>query len=119
MEHFFYGPCATVSTFEDRAPVLRILETPGLGRVLVVDAGRSTKVGVIGDRLAGLGVQDGWRGVVINSVIRDSPGVNLLSIGVKAIGTTARRGSTLADTKHGQTLNFGGAAFAARQLGLC
>ena len=107
----FCGPCETVSTFEDHIPVLQMLETPGDGRVLVVQAGGSTKVGVMGDRLAGLAVQNGWRGVVINGAIRDSAGIIALPLGVKALGTTARRGWSLADTTKGQNVMFGGVIF--------
>lgn len=87
----FFGPCATMTVFEDHTPVLAALASPGGDRVLVVDGGGSLRVGLMGDRLAEIGVKNGWRGVVINGAIRDSAGIDALSIGVRALGTTARR----------------------------
>ena len=90
----FFGPCATVATFEDHTPVLNVLSEPGNGRVLVVDGQGSLRIGLMGDRLAEIGVRNGWAGVVINGAIRDSLGIDALAIGVKALGATARRGWT-------------------------
>lgn len=88
----FYGHCATLKVFEDHLPVLKRLEEPGEGRVLVVDAGASMRVGVMGDRLAAVGLAQGWAGIVVNGAIRDSVGIDALNWGVKALGATARRG---------------------------
>ncbi|MGV8856651.1 MAG: ribonuclease E activity regulator RraA [Devosia sp.] len=90
----FFGPCVTLATFEDHTPVLAALQQPGNGRVLVVDGQGSLRIGLMGDRLAGFGASNGWAGVIINGVIRDSLGMHNLDIGVKALGTTARRGWT-------------------------
>jgi len=106
-----FGPCSTLSTFEDHTLVLRALSEPGNGRVLVVDAGGSLRVGVMGDRLAGIGVQNGWAGVIINGAIRDSAGIDQLDLFVKAIGTTARRGWTQAASQRDAVLQIGGASF--------
>ncbi len=108
----FYGPCLTLATFEDHTPVLRALETEGRGRILVIDGQGSLRVGLMGDRLAEIGVQNGWRGVVINGAIRDSKGIEALSLGVKALGTTARRGWTKGPSTQGEPLSFGDATFA-------
>ncbi len=108
----FFGPCATVATFEDHTPVLRALETEGRGRVLVVDGQGSLRVGLMGDRLAEIGVTNGWRGVIINGAIRDSAGIDALAIGVRALGTTARRGWTPGAATGPGPVNFGGATFA-------
>lgn len=104
----FAGPCATVRTFEDHLPVLKALEEEGHGRVLVVDAGGSLRVGVMGDRLAGLGASNGWCGVVIRGAIRDSVAINALDLGVKALGVTARRGWTATSGERDLPLQFGG-----------
>ncbi|MBI1417049.1 MAG: ribonuclease E activity regulator RraA [Limimaricola sp.] len=105
----FRGRAATVATFEDHTPVLAMLSTPGEGRVLVVDAQGSLRVGVMGDNLAARGVANGWTGVVINGAIRDSAGIAPLDLGVRALGTTARRGWTKAHTASDLPLAFGGA----------
>lgn len=106
-----FGPCSTRSTFEDHTPVLQALSEPGNGRVLVVDAGGSLRVGVMGDRLAAIGVTNGWAGVIINGAIRDSVGIDQLDLAVKALGTTARRSWTHSAVERDTVLQFGGATF--------
>lgn len=89
-------------------PVREILSTPGLGRVLVVDAGDQGFVGVMGDRLAGRAVQSGWAGVVVVGAIRDSGAINAMPLGVRALRTTARRSLTGVPGTIGDDLVVGG-----------
>lgn len=107
----FFGPCATVATFEDHTPVLEALSGPGDGRVLVVDGQGSLRIGLMGDRLAGIGVKNGWAGVVVNGAIRDSLGIDALDIGVKALGATPRRGWSAGPSMLDIPLGFGGVVF--------
>ncbi len=109
----FVGKCATVTAFDDHTPVLRALSEAGHGRVLVVDGGGSLRVGLMGDRLASIAVDNGWTGLVVNGAIRDSLGINALPIGVKALGTTARRGLATAATERDAPVTFGDARFTA------
>ncbi|WP_407495702.1 ribonuclease E activity regulator RraA [Pseudooceanicola sp. MF1-13] len=103
----FWGMVETLKTFEDHTPVLATVSTPGHGRVLVVDAGGSMRIGVMGDRLAKIAATNGWAGVVINGLIRDSLEINAVDIGVKALGTTARRGWTATEGQRSLPLEFG------------
>ena len=68
----FGGPIATVKVDDDNAPVRQLLETPGAGRVLVVDNGGSLRCALVGDRLAQLAITNGWAGIVVYGCIRDS-----------------------------------------------
>lgn len=90
----FAGPAATLKVHEDHRRVKDAVSEPGHDRVLVVDAGGSLRIGVMGDVLAGLAVKNGWTGVVIHGGIRDSVAIDKLDLGVKALGATARRGKT-------------------------
>lgn len=82
----FFGPAVTLVSLEDHTPVLATLSEPGLGRVLVVDGGGSMRIGVLGDRLAGIAANNNWAGIVVNGVVRDSNGIDNLDIGIKALG---------------------------------
>ncbi|EYS91616.1 ribonuclease [Cupriavidus sp. SK-4] len=118
-EHFS-GPCATLRVQEDHRPVLRRLSAPGAGRVLVVDVGGSLRIGVFGDRLAGLAASNGWAGLVIHGVIRDSKTVNAIDIGVKALGTTAlRNAAEQPGSEDDVPLAFGGVTFTPGQWVYC
>lgn len=87
----FFGPCATIKCFEDNRLVRQASLSPGEGRVLVVDAGGSMRVAMMGDVLAANCVKSGWAGAVIFGVVRDTPQINELEFGIKALGTTCRR----------------------------
>ncbi len=107
----FYGPCVTVKTFEDHLPLVEVLRGPGEGRILVVDAGGSLRMGVMGDRMAEIAIASGWRGAVIFGAIRDSLGIDQLNFGVKALGTTARRTWIHGGGHQGVPVEFGNARF--------
>lgn len=108
----FFGPCSTLATFEDHTPVLRALETAGQGRILVVDGQGSLRVGLMGDRLAGIAVRNGWRGVILHGAVRDSAGIDGLPLGVKALGTTARRSEAPTQGGRDEPVCFGGVTFS-------
>ncbi|SHI43480.1 hypothetical protein [Wenxinia saemankumensis] len=104
----FFGPAAVLETHHDHEPVLAALSEPGKARVLVVAAQGSLTVGVMGDRLAARAVENGWRGVIVDGAIRDSLGMEPLPLGVRARGTTARRGWAPGPSRRGGPVTIGG-----------
>ncbi len=87
----FYGEISTVKCFEDNSKVREQLSQAGNGRVLVVDAGGSQRCAMLGDILASMGVDNGWTGVIMYGLIRDSLDIGQMPIGVKALGTLPRK----------------------------
>lgn len=83
----FYGPIATLKLFEDNGLVRKTLDTPGEGRVLVIDGGGSLRCALLGDQLAALAVKNGWAGVVVWGCIRDSKAISTMALGVFALAT--------------------------------
>jgi regulator of ribonuclease activity A len=83
----FHGPIATLKIFEDNGLVRKTLDTPGNGRVLVIDAGGSLRCAVLGDQLAMLAVNNDWAGVVVWGCIRDSQAIAAMDLGVLALAT--------------------------------
>ena len=106
----FAGPCMTVKAHEDHRALMSLAATPGQGRVLVVDAGGSLRVASMGDRIAAAAAANGWVGAVIYGAIRDTAGIDELDFGVKALGTTARRGEVPIGGLVGAPLRFAGLA---------
>ena len=86
----FSGPVATVRCFEDNVVLKRMLGEPGAGRVLVVDAGGSTRVAVVGDMIGALAAGNGWAGLVINGCVRDVAALGALELGIAALGSNPR-----------------------------
>ena len=87
----FHGQISTLKVVEEFIPIKQTLQTAGESRVLVVDGSASMKVALLGDRLAEIGLNNGWAGIVINGCIRDSTNVADIAIGVKALNTNPRR----------------------------
>lgn len=104
----FSGVAATLKVHEDNSLVRSQLETPGEGRVLVVDGGGSQRCALLGDQLAALAVRNGWAGVVVWGCVRDSTALKGLNLGVLALAThplkSVKRGAGAA----GETLRFAG-----------
>ena len=91
----FAGPAVTVKCFEDNALLKTTLaeEPDPSGKVLVVDGGGSLRSALVGDLIAGIAAQRGWAGLVIFGAVRDSAALNLLDLGIKALGTNPRKSS--------------------------
>ena len=87
----FAGPITTVRCFEDNALLKSVLSEPGNGGVLVIDGDGSLHTALVGDVIAGLGVDNGWAGLIINGAVRDAATLRTLDIGIKALGTNPAR----------------------------
>lgn len=83
----FSGRIATLKLFEDNSLVRKALESPGEGRVLVIDGGGSLRRALVGDQLAAIAVRNGWSGIVVYGCIRDSRAIGEMDIGMFAIDT--------------------------------
>ncbi len=107
----FCGRCRTVKTFEDHRLIKSVFTEPGEGQILVVDGGGSLRIGLMGDLMASLAIKNGWAGAVLFGVIRDSAAIDGMDFGVKAIGTTARRGAAEMAGLVDVPVSFGGVTF--------
>jgi regulator of ribonuclease activity A len=108
----FSGPVRTVACFEDNALLKRILSTRGDGAVLVIDGGGSLRTALCGDLIAGLGVTNGWAGLIINGAVRDRLALAELPIGIKALGTNPRKSAKVGVGEADIPVTFGGLTFA-------
>jgi regulator of ribonuclease activity A len=82
----FAGPVATVRCFEDNTLVKAALDTPGQGRVLVVDGGGGLRRALVGGNLAAAGARNGWAGIVVDGCVRDVAELTASDIGIRALG---------------------------------
>ncbi|HEY0201837.1 MAG TPA: ribonuclease E activity regulator RraA [Burkholderiaceae bacterium] len=81
----FAGPVATIKCFEDNSLVKAAVESPGQGRVLVVDGGASLRRALVGGNLATAAVRNGWAGIVVNGCVRDVAELRAAAIGLRAL----------------------------------
>lgn len=89
----------------------RLVNQPGDGQVLVIDGGGSLARALFGDVMAEIASRNGWSGLVINGVIRDSLEIDGIEIGVKALGTVSRRGEKTGAGEIDVPVSFGGVTF--------
>ena len=105
----FFGPVETVKCFEDNSRIKELSQTPGSGRVLVVDAGASVRNAVMGDMIATAFADHGWAGVIIWGAVRDVGQLGELDLGILALGHIPRPGIRRNDGQVGVDIRLGDA----------
>ncbi|KAG1192673.1 hypothetical protein G6F35_013605 [Rhizopus arrhizus] len=85
-----------------------LLAEPGYGRVLVVDGLGNAGHAILGDRMAGMGAQNGWAGVLINGYVRDTTVLARMPLGVHALGAVPNRARTLTTAAAGDQVRIQG-----------
>lgn len=104
----FTGPVETVKCFEDNSRIKELANSPGEGRVLVVDGGGSLRYALVGDVIGAEMVANGWVGVVIHGAVRDTRALATLDLGVMALGTTPRRCARIGEGTAAQPIELAG-----------
>jgi regulator of ribonuclease activity A len=112
----FAGPITTVRCFEDNALLKSVLSEPSEGGVLVIDGDGSLHSALVGDVIAGLGVENGWAGLIVNGAVRDAATLSTLDIGIKALGTNPRKSTKTGAGQRDIAVEFGGVVFAPGEL---
>ena len=108
----FSGPIATLKVFEDNSLVKQALESPGEGRVLVVDGGGSRRCGLVGGNLAVAAATNGWAGIVVYGCIRDVDELAEQPLGVRALAAFPRKSERGLHTgQMGRPVVFAGVTF--------
>lgn len=102
------GRVATLRTFEDAALLRHHLGTRGEGRILVVDAGGSLRLAVLGDKMAHLAQQNGWAGVLILGAVRDVLALKDMDFAVFALGSVPARAGRQGSGEWGVELSISG-----------
>lgn len=87
----FHGPAFTVKCFEDNSRIKELANTPGEGRVMVVDGGGSLRCALFGDVIAKEALANGWAGAVVFGCVRDKAVLRTLDFGIKALAATPRK----------------------------
>jgi regulator of ribonuclease activity A len=112
----FAGPITTIRCFQDNALLKSVLSEPGYGGVLVIDGDGSLHTALVGDVIAGLGVDNGWAGIIVNGAVRDAATLRTLDIGIKALGTNPRKSTKSGDGHRDVAVEFGGVVFVPGEI---
>jgi regulator of ribonuclease activity A len=102
------GRAQTLRTYEDAALIRQTLAGAGQGRVLVIDAGASLRAAVLGDRMARIGLENGWAGVLVHGAVRDIDILRGLDMAVFALNRTPVRGDSTGFGEVGVDLRIAG-----------
>ncbi|MBU0915767.1 ribonuclease E activity regulator RraA [Aquabacterium parvum] len=81
----FSGQVSTVKCFEDNTLVKAAVDSPGNGRVLVVDGGASLRRALVGGNLGKAAAKNGWAGVIVDGCVRDSAELAECNVGIRAL----------------------------------
>lgn len=97
----FAGPVVTVQCLDDNSVLKAAVESPGEGRVLVVDGGASLRRALLGGNLGAAAARNGWAGVLIDGCVRDVAELAVCDTGLRALASmplpTDRRNQGLRD----------------------
>ena len=108
----FAGPITTLKVFEDNTLIKQAVESPGEGRVLVVDGGGSPRHGLVGGNLAASAAENGWAGLVVYGYVRDVDELAEQPVGVRALGAFPRRSERGPHSgQSGRSVPFAGVTF--------
>lgn len=105
------GPMMTLRTFEHGALVPTVVEEPGDGQVLVIDAGGTERCAVIGTEVVEKALANDWSGIVVYGCVRDAEQLSQLGIAVKALNVHPRGADDKIYGERDVTLTFGGVVF--------
>lgn len=107
----FFGPVTTIKCQNDNALLKATLGAPSNGGVLVVDGGANMRTALVGDIIAGMAIENGWAGIIVNGPIRDSVAIGEMAVGLKALGTNPAKSSKSGAGDKDITISFGGVTF--------
>jgi regulator of ribonuclease activity A len=81
----FCGPVHTLRCLEDNSRVREAVNSPGQGRVLVIDGGGSLRYGLVGGNVAVAAANNGWAGIVADGCVRDLAELRAAGIPIRAL----------------------------------
>ena len=97
----FAGPVSTVQCLDDNSRVREAVNSPGQGRVLVVDGAGSLRRSLVGGNLGKAAQDNGWAGVLVYGAVRDAAELRACQVGIRALALmplpTDRRDQGLRD----------------------
>lgn len=106
----FGGQIETVQAPDAPGMVTQVLSQPGQNKVLVVDGGGQMNSAILDGQAASTAMRNGWKGIIVYGAIRGTSTIQGLSLGVKALGTTPRKG-TGSMGQRGGVVNIASAQF--------
>jgi regulator of ribonuclease activity A len=105
------GEVTTIKCFEDKGLLLKVLEQPGVGKVLLIDGGGSMRRALIDAETAQIGCDNGWEGIVCYGCVREVDELEEIDIGIHAIASIPVSADDQEIGEMDIAVNFGGVTF--------
>jgi regulator of ribonuclease activity A len=105
------GEIATIKCFEDKGLVLKTLEKPGLGKVLLFAGGGSRRRALIDSNAAQIAMDNGWEGIVCYGSVREVDDLEEINVGIHAIASIPVSADDQEVGEIDVAVNFGGVTF--------
>lgn len=112
----FCGEIVTIKCFEDNSLVRDLVNTPGDGRVIIVDGGGSLRHALLGDLLAASAADNGWSGLVINGCVRDVEILRNIELGIRALKSYPLKTEKRGEGQLNIPVSFAGVRFRPGQF---
>jgi len=107
----FGGQLVTIKCFEDKGLIEEIVQQPGVGKVLLIDGGGSTRRALIDINIAETALDNDWEGIVCFGAVRDVDALDELEIGIAAVGAIPVGALSEGVGETDLAVNFGGVTF--------
>jgi regulator of ribonuclease activity A len=106
----FFGSIHTLRCPEDNSRVREAVNSPGLGRVLVIDGGASLRRALVGGNLAVAAAKNGWAGIVVDGCVRDVTELRESGIAIRALRLMPLRTEKRGEGQAGEVVSIHGVA---------
>jgi regulator of ribonuclease activity A len=106
--HSFSGKVVTIKCFEGTGLIQKIVATDGIGKVLVIDGGGSTRRALIDINVAKIAANNGWEGIICYGSVRDVDAIEEIELGIQGLVSIPVGAN---DNEFGESdvaINFGG-----------
>ncbi len=107
----FGGKVVTVKCFENNGLVSQLVETDGVGKVLVIDGGGSTRRALIDVYIAEAAAKNGWEGIICYGSVRDVDALEEIEIGIQGLVSIPVGATDSLTGESDLAINFGGVTF--------
>jgi len=107
----FGGKVVTIKCFENNGLIEQIASTDGVGKVMVIDGGGSTRRALLNINIIDCAVENGWEGIVCYGSLCDVDALEEADIGIQSLVSIPVGASTSDAGESDLAVNFGGVTF--------
>lgn len=106
--HSFGGKVVTIKCFEGTGLIEKIVATEGIGKVLVIDGGGSTRRALIDINIAAMAAKNGWEGIICYGSVRDVDAIEEIELGIQGLVSIPVGANDNEFGENDVAINFGG-----------